>query len=144
MALRHILKYLTPRAMMADSDLALGRVLEAVSKSPRWKETSIFAVEDDAQSGPDHVGGHWTVFMATGPFNRRKTVDSSFYTQANLAGKPLSRVMVCMGLRRWPRIEPCLNSSVGAKITRFRWAVPPPRINLSRQARPDLRPVDPM
>ncbi len=77
-------KYPTPRAMMADNDLALGRVVEAVSKSPQWKETCIFVVEDDAQSGPDHVDGHRTVFMAISPFNRRKTVDSTFYTQANM------------------------------------------------------------
>jgi YVTN family beta-propeller protein len=77
-------KYPTPRAMMADNDLALGRVVEAVSKSPQWKETCIFVVEDDAQSGPDHVDGHRTVFLAISPFNRRKTVDSSFYTQTNM------------------------------------------------------------
>jgi DNA-binding beta-propeller fold protein YncE len=77
-------KYPTPRAMMADNDLALGRVVEAVSKSPQWKETCIFVVEDDAQSGPDHVDGHRTVFMAISPYNRRGTVDSTFYTQTNM------------------------------------------------------------
>jgi DNA-binding beta-propeller fold protein YncE len=77
-------KYPTPRAMMADNDLALGRVVEVVSKSPQWKETCIFVVEDDAQSGPDHVDGHRTVFMAISPYNCRKTVDSSFYTQTNM------------------------------------------------------------
>ena len=77
-------KYPTPRAMMADNDLALGRVVEAVSRSPQWKETCIFVVEDDAQSGPDHVDGHRTVFMAISPYNRRKTVDSTFYTQTNM------------------------------------------------------------
>jgi DNA-binding beta-propeller fold protein YncE len=77
-------RYPTPRAMMADNDLALGRVVEAVSKSPQWKETCIFVIEDDAQSGPDHVDGHRTVFMAISPYNRKKTVDSSFYTQANM------------------------------------------------------------
>jgi DNA-binding beta-propeller fold protein YncE len=77
-------KYPTPRAMMADNDLALGRVVEAVSRSPQWKETCIFVVEDDAQSGPDHVDGHRTVFMAISPYNRRRTVDSTFYTQTNM------------------------------------------------------------
>jgi hypothetical protein len=76
--------YPTPRAMMADNDLALGRIVEAVSKSPQWKETCIFVVEDDAQSGPDHIDGHRTVFMAISPYNRRKTVDSTFYTTANM------------------------------------------------------------
>ncbi|MDB5348802.1 MAG: phosphoesterase [Planctomycetota bacterium] len=77
-------QYPTPRAMMADNDLALGRIVEAVSKSPQWKETCIFVVEDDAQAGPDHVDGHRTVFMAISPFNKRKHVDSSFYTQSNM------------------------------------------------------------
>jgi DNA-binding beta-propeller fold protein YncE len=77
-------KYPTPRAMMADNDPALGRVVEAVSRSPQWKETCIFVVEDDAQSGPDHVDGHRTVFLAISPYNRRKTVDSAFYTQTNM------------------------------------------------------------
>jgi DNA-binding beta-propeller fold protein YncE len=76
--------YPTPRAMMADNDLALGRVLEAVSASPQWKETCVFVVEDDAQSGPDHVDGHRTVFMAISPYNKPKAVDSTFYTQTNM------------------------------------------------------------
>jgi hypothetical protein len=70
--------------MMADNDLALGRVVEAVSSSPQWKETCIFVVEDDAQSGPDHVDGHRTVFMAISPYNKRKYVDSTMYTQTNM------------------------------------------------------------
>jgi hypothetical protein len=77
-------KYPTPRAMMADNDLALGRVVEAVSRSPQWKETCIFVIEDDAQSGPDHVDGHRTVFMAVSPFTKRKHVDSTFYTQPSM------------------------------------------------------------
>ena len=77
-------KYPTPRAMMADNDLALGRVVEAVSHSPQWKETCIFVIEDDAQSGPDHVDGHRTVFMAISPYTKRKFVDSSFYTQTSM------------------------------------------------------------
>jgi DNA-binding beta-propeller fold protein YncE len=77
-------KYPTPRAMMADNDLALGRIVEAVSRSSAWKETCIFVVEDDAQSGPDHVDGHRTVYLAVSPYTRRKFVDSTFYTQANM------------------------------------------------------------
>ena len=77
-------QYPTPRAMMADNDLALGRIVEAVSRSPQWRETCIFVVEDDAQAGPDHVDGHRTVFMAISPYNRRGCVDSTFYTQANM------------------------------------------------------------
>ncbi len=77
-------RYPTPRAMMADNDLALGRVVEAVSKSPQWKETCIFVIEDDAQAGPDHVDGHRTAFMAISPYNKRRVVDSSFYTTVTM------------------------------------------------------------
>ena len=51
----------TPRAMIADNDLALGRVVEAISNSVYWKDSAIFVVEDDAQSGPDHVDSHRSV-----------------------------------------------------------------------------------
>ncbi len=77
-------KYPTPRAMMADNDLALGRVVEAVSKSPQWKDTCIFVIEDDAQAGPDHVDGHRTVFMAISPYTKRGYLDSSFYTTTSM------------------------------------------------------------
>ncbi len=50
--------YPTPKAMVADNDLALGRVVEAISKSPYWKDTVIFVIEDDVQNGVDHVNGH--------------------------------------------------------------------------------------
>jgi hypothetical protein len=48
----------TPTAMVADNDLALGRIVEAVSRSKFWGETAIFVLEDDAQNGPDHVDAH--------------------------------------------------------------------------------------
>jgi DNA-binding beta-propeller fold protein YncE len=64
-----------PQCMVADNDLALGRVVEAVSKSPQWKNTCIFVIEDDAQYGVDHVDGHRTVYFAISPFTRRGCVD---------------------------------------------------------------------
>jgi hypothetical protein len=67
--------YPKPQAMMADNDLALGRVVEAVSKSPEWKNTCIFVIEDDAQFGLDHVDGHRTIYFALSPYTRRGFVD---------------------------------------------------------------------
>ncbi|HVR95484.1 MAG TPA: phosphoesterase, partial [Thermoanaerobaculia bacterium] len=63
----------TPRAFMADNDLALGRIVEAVSRSPFWKDTVIFALEDDAQAGPDHVDSHRSVLLAVSAYNRPGT-----------------------------------------------------------------------
>ncbi len=74
----------TPRAMVADNDLALGRLVEAISRSRYWKESAIFVVEDDAQNGLDHVDGHRTVAMIISPWARRKAVDSNFYTTINM------------------------------------------------------------
>ena len=60
----------TPFAYMADNDLGLGRIVEAISKSPFWKDTAIFVLEDDAQSGPDHVDSHRSVLMVISAYNR--------------------------------------------------------------------------
>ena len=64
----------TPRACMADNDLALGRIVQALSHSRYWKDTVIFVVEDDAQAGPDHVDSHRAPFYAISAFNRPGTV----------------------------------------------------------------------
>ncbi len=60
----------TPKAYMADNDLALGRMIEAVSNSPYWKDTVFFVLEDDAQDGPDHVDSHRSVLMVISAYNR--------------------------------------------------------------------------
>jgi DNA-binding beta-propeller fold protein YncE len=64
----------TPRACMADNDLALGRIVQALSKTPYWKDTVIFVVEDDAQAGPDHTDSHRAPFYAISAYNRPGTV----------------------------------------------------------------------
>ena len=74
----------TPTAMVADNDLALGRVLEAVSKSKFWKETAVFVIEDDAQNGSDHVDAHRTVALVVSPYTKRKHVDSTMYSTASM------------------------------------------------------------
>ena len=60
---------LTPRAYMADNDLALGRVVEALSKSRFWRSTIMFVLEDDAQNGPDHVDSHRSPLLVISPWN---------------------------------------------------------------------------
>ncbi|MFZ1918960.1 MAG: bifunctional YncE family protein/alkaline phosphatase family protein [Terriglobales bacterium] len=64
----------TPRACMADNDLALGRIVQALSHSPYWKDTVIFVVEDDTQAGPDHADSHRGPFYAMSAYNRPGTV----------------------------------------------------------------------
>jgi sugar lactone lactonase YvrE len=77
-------KYPLPQCMVADNDLALGRIVATVSHSPQWKDTCIFVIEDDAQSGPDHVDGHRTVYMALSPYIRRGVIDHSFYNTVSM------------------------------------------------------------
>jgi YVTN family beta-propeller protein len=60
----------TPRAMMADNDLALGRMVEALSRTPFWRSTVMFVLEDDAQNGPDHVDSHRSPMLVISPYNR--------------------------------------------------------------------------
>ena len=74
----------TPRAMVADDDLALGRMVEAISHSKDWASSLILAVEDDAQDGVDHVDGHRTVALAIGPHIRRGVVDSNHYNHTSM------------------------------------------------------------
>ena len=69
---------------MADNDLALGRIVEAVSRSRFWPETCIFVVEDDPQNGFDHIDGHRTVALVLSPYTRRHAVDSTNYNQTSM------------------------------------------------------------
>src|SRR5947208_2771898 len=74
----------TPQACVADNDLALGRIVEGFSHSPFWKSMAIFAVEDDAQNGVDHVDGHRTVALVASPYARRGVIDPTFYGQPSM------------------------------------------------------------
>jgi len=64
----------TPKALVADNDLALGRIVEALSKSPFWRDTVIFVLEDDSQNGPDHVDSHRSPFLVISAYNRSGTI----------------------------------------------------------------------
>lgn len=74
----------TPTAMVADNDLAFGRVIEALSQSQFWKDTAVFVVEDDAQNGSDHVDAHRTVALVVSPYTKRGFVDSNMYSTASM------------------------------------------------------------
>ncbi len=74
----------TPRAHVADNDLALGRIVEAISKSKFWAKTCIFVIEDDPQDGFDHVDGHRSVCLVISPYTKRGAVVSEFYNQSSV------------------------------------------------------------
>jgi YVTN family beta-propeller protein len=76
--------YSTPRAMIAENDLALGRVVESIAHAKTWNESAIFVLEDDAQNGPDHVDAHRSPAIVVSPFSRRGGVDSTLYTTSGM------------------------------------------------------------
>ena len=69
----------TPKACVADNDLALGKIVEGLSRSRFWKSMAILIVEDDAQNGVDHIDGHRTVALVASPYARRGVIDPTFY-----------------------------------------------------------------
>jgi len=75
---------LTPLALNADNDQAVGMLVEAISHSKFWPTTAIFIIEDDAQNGPDHVDSHRAPAFVISPYTRRGIVDSTMYNQAGL------------------------------------------------------------
>ncbi|MDX1933527.1 MAG: alkaline phosphatase family protein [Capsulimonadales bacterium] len=74
----------TPQACVGSNDVGLGKIVEAISKSPLWNRFAIFVIEDDAQNAPDHVDSHRTVGLVISPYTRRKTVDSTMYGTASM------------------------------------------------------------
>jgi len=84
----------TPRSMVADNDLALGMVVDALSHSKFWKESAIFVLEDDAQNGPDHVDAHRSILLVASPYARRGMVDHNMYDTASV----LKTIELILGL----------------------------------------------
>jgi hypothetical protein len=84
----------TPSAMVADNDLAVGQIVEALSKSRFWPKMAIFIIEDDAQNGVDHVDGHRMPAFIASPYARRGHVDSTFYSHQSV----LKTIELILGL----------------------------------------------
>jgi hypothetical protein len=84
----------TPKAMVADNDLAVGQIVEALSHSRFWPKMAIFIVEDDAQNGVDHVDGHRTTAFLASPYARRGHIDSTFYSHQSM----LKSIELILGL----------------------------------------------
>jgi len=100
----------TPRAMVAENDLALGRMVEAVTKSRFWKESAIFVLEDDAQNGPDHVDAHRSVALVISPYTRRGAVDSTLYTTSGV----LRTIELILGLEPMSQYDAAATPMYGA------------------------------
>jgi hypothetical protein len=99
----------TPRAAVADNDLALGRVVEGISHSRFWKDTLILVIEDDSQFGLDHVDGHRTVAFCVSPFTRRGAVVSEMYNHTSLI-RTMELALGIPALNRFDRTATPMNA----------------------------------
>ncbi len=86
---------LSPLALFADNDYALGLLVDAVSHSKFWASTAIFVIEDDAQNGPDHIDSHRSPAFVVSPYTRQGKVDSTMYNTASV----LRTLELILGLR---------------------------------------------
>ena len=84
-----------PQSYVADNDYAVGQLVEAVSHSPIWKHTAIFVIEDDAQSGIDHVDAHRTTGFVISPWIKAHSVDHHFYNTDSM----LKTIELLLGLK---------------------------------------------
>ena len=87
--------------MVAEHDLALGRLVERLSSSPRWAKTAVFIVSDDAQDGADHVDARRSVLLVASPWTRRGVVDSTFYTSHSV----VRTIGLILGLRPMTQLD---------------------------------------
>lgn len=98
---------LTPFASMADNDLALGQIVEGISRSKFWKNTAIFVLEDDAQNGPDHVDSHRSLAYVISPYTRRGFVDSNFYNTTSVI-RTMGRILGLEPLTHYDAFAPLM------------------------------------
>jgi hypothetical protein len=91
----------TPAAQVADNDLAFGQIVEAISHSPFWPKTCIFAIEDDPQDGWDHVSGFRTTAYVISPYTRRNSVIKTQYNQTSV----LRTIELILGLPPMNQID---------------------------------------
>jgi Phosphoesterase family len=114
----------TPQSYMADNDLALGRLVDAVSHSKYWLSTAIIVVEDDAQDGPDHVDAHRAPALVISPYTQIGQVDSTHYDTASalatiedLLGMPPMSTYDARAARMWPSFRRTPNTRPYDAIT---------------------------
>jgi hypothetical protein len=126
----------TPRAMVAENDLALGRLVEAISKSRFWPESAILVLEDDAQNGPDHVDAHRSVLLLASPWAKRAAVDSTLYTTSGV----LRTIELILGLPPMSQYDAAATPMFAAfapKPDPTPYSVRPARVSLTETNRED-------
>lgn len=120
----------TPRATVADNDLALGRLVDAVSHSPYWKNSAIFVEEDDSQAGLDHVDGHRMPGFVISPWVKQGgVVDSTYYTQINM-NSTIEAILGLPALNQFDSVAPPMTNLFTNQPNYAPYTVVPNRIRI--------------
>ncbi len=126
----------TPVAMVAENDAALGRMVEAISKSRFWPESAIFVLEDDAQNGPDHVDAHRSVLLVASPWTRHGVVDSTLYTTSGVL-RTMELVLGLPPMSQYDAAATPLYAAFSPKADPAPYAVRPAKVDVHETNRPD-------
>ncbi len=122
----------TPRACVADNDLAVGQCVEALSKSKFWKNMAIFVIEDDPQGGVDHVDGHRSTCLVISPFAKRGKVVSKFYNQSSVIGT-MNRILAVPPLNEMDARAPIMTDCFKREPTLTPFKALPARVPIDEQ-----------
>jgi DNA-binding beta-propeller fold protein YncE len=128
--------YRTPTAMVADNDLALGRVVERISKSRYWAESAVFVLEDDAQDGPDHVDAHRSPMLMISPYTRRHAVSHRFYSTVSVV-KTMAQLIGIESLTYFDDRAPSLLSEFNGNLSAAFYVCRRPQVSLEERNAPD-------
>lgn len=128
--------YPTPTAMVADNDLALGRLVELISKSQYWRNSAIFVLEDDAQDGPDHVDARRSVVLAISPYTRRHSVTHASYSTVSVL-RTITQILGLGSLTYFDDRAPGLLAEFRDTPAADPYVARKPQVSLSERNRPD-------
>jgi hypothetical protein len=122
--------------MVAENDLALGRLVEAVSKSRFWAESAIFVIEDDAQNGPDHVDAHRSVLLVASPWAKRGALDSTLYTTSGVL-RTMELILGLPPMSQYDAAATPMFEAFAAKPDTTAYTARPARVSLTETNRSD-------
>jgi DNA-binding beta-propeller fold protein YncE len=128
--------YPTPQAMVADNDLALGRIVEIISRSRFWPHSAIFVLEDDAQSGPDHVDAHRSVLLTISPFTHRHLVEHSHFQTVSVL-KTIEQILGMTSLTYFDDRAPSLLAEFNFQPDLAPYAALKPSVSMTEMNTPD-------
>jgi len=128
---------LKAQSYLADNDLALGRCVEGLSQSRFWKDMAIFVIEDDPQSGHDHVDGHRSICFVASPYAKRGAIVSAFYNE-NALLHTISQILCLPPLNQMVAAAPLLGDcfQTTPDLTSYQCLVPEFPLNVPKKTPP--------